>query len=467
MLAVSNQAKFHPRVVHDIKRELGKVLARFGTTDNQTTNTPKNNFEESLRTLISLTKEECYDHSIFDDIVLLLSSKRSYKYLSVVLQNSLIKNFKCRNLWYQTGIALMSVGKYQEALIIFKECLTYNSGDPNLLLLCSKIYLNYLNDPEKALECVSKVQKPNDFWKIKCNLHFGIIYSQLSYRETSLQGRQTIQVKSLDYLLGASQLDDNDSMINYQIAIQYAELREIKKAFHFVKKSLQNQSHIQGWILLANLYSSVKEFSNVSTTIKTALFEFPNNIQLLLLQAEVEELENETKAFKSFKTIVDSLDRPENEKYSYEELEIFLRITNSYRRMKRFTEALDLMKKKKLEELGAEYHFINGRILEDTKKLTEALEEYQNCIILHPNHFGAQERMGVIYSNNPQTHVLAKSYLQSSVRLNPTSFEAWYHLGVVTKKMGDFEEASDSFITSIKLQKTSPLIPYSSIKRNI
>lgn len=465
MLAAKD-IKLHPRVIHDMKRELAKVLARFGTNDVNS-NFPRNSFEESLQILVSLTNEECFDTTIFDDLVLLLSSKRYYLILSDILQNSLIKNFRDKKLWNLTGHALMSAGKYQEALSIFNECLTFNE-DPKLLLLCSKIYLNNLNDIEKALEYVNRASKSSEFWKLKCNLHYGIIYSLLALKETSLQGRQNLQLRSLDYLLKAAETDSNDSMINYQIALQYAELREIKKAFNYVRLSLQNQSHIQGWILLANLYSATKDFSNVSQTIKTALFEFENNTLLLLIQAEVEELENETKAFKSYKSIVDSLEKTEQDNpYTRDELEIFLRISNAYRRMKRFTEASELIKKKNLELLGSEYHFINGRILEDTKKLTEALEEYQNCILLTPNHVGAQERMGIIYSLTPQNLVLAKSFLQSSVRLDPTSFEAWYHLGVVTKKMGDFEEASDSFITSIKLQKTSPLIPFTSLKRNI
>ena len=142
-----------------------------------------------------------------------------------------------------------------------------------------------------------------------------------------------------------------------------------------------------------------------------------------------------------------------------------MKIANSYRRIKKYTEANDLLKKKVFpESLSAELHYVYGRIFEENKKYNEALEQYNSALVKDSNHSMTQERMGVVYTSQ-QNYILARIYLQSAVRLNPTSFEGWYFLGIASKKIGELDQASDCFFTSIKLNKTSPLIPFSSLKK--
>jgi tetratricopeptide (TPR) repeat protein len=340
-----------------------------------------------------------------------------------------------------------------------------NPNNAKISLLLAKTYLNHLNDTNKALLSLGRYNEYGPFWQTKCHFYLGIIHSQLAVKETSLQGRKKEFLLSLEHLAKASEIDQNDPIGNFYIALAYAEMREVKKAFNFVRLSLASQSHVSGWILLALLYSSIKEFDNVNETLKAALGDFANNYFLMLLQCEVEEIESEVKAVKSYKSLLEAMElTPLSDKS--EENEILFRVANAYRRMKRIPEAMDVIKKKTHPGLEAEFHFLNGRIFEDTKKIPEAIDIYETTLIKDASHVGAQERLAIIYASQ-QNYVLSRSFLNSAVRLDPTNFECWYQLGTIMKKLGDLDEAGDCFITSVQLSTTAPMMPFSIIKRKI
>eukprot|EP01113_Clastostelium_recurvatum_P034207 TRINITY_DN4611_c0_g1_i2.p1 TRINITY_DN4611_c0_g1~~TRINITY_DN4611_c0_g1_i2.p1 ORF type:complete len:910 (-),score=285.90 TRINITY_DN4611_c0_g1_i2:18-2747(-) len=71
---------------------------------------------------------------------------------------------------------------------------------------------------------------------------------------------------------------------------------------------------------------------------------------------------------------------------------------------------------------------------------------------------------------SPQTneaHLLAENYLSGALRTDPTSHQAWMELGRLLKDAGQEKRASDCFLRAIELEKTAPIVPFSSIPREI
>lgn len=90
-------------------------------------------------------------------------------------------------------------------------------------------------------------------------------------------------MKAIEILTRARELDKHDPIICYHLALQYAEIREIRKAFRFVKKSLAiDSTNADAWILLILLFSAEKDFKNTAKAIKLAKAEHPNNIKYVL-----------------------------------------------------------------------------------------------------------------------------------------------------------------------------------------
>jgi tetratricopeptide (TPR) repeat protein len=113
-----------------------------------------------------------------------------------------------------------------------------------------------------------------------------------------------------------------------------------------------------------------------------------------------------------------------------------------------------------LRIVSAGVHYQQGRYYEDGKGfLSEAMAEYETALVDYPNHKESLLQLGVMQYLNKKL-MLAKSYLQSAVRVDPNYYEAWYHLGMVVKQMGELEESSECFMASLKLEKTAPYIPY-------
>jgi len=116
---------------------------------------------------------------------------------------------------------------------------------------------------------------------------------------------------------------------------------------------------------------------------------------------------------------------------------------------------------KQIQLLCADICFHEGRYREDTGDIESATKRYESALVCNANHLQALVRLGVVLHTQDQTKcMLARSFLQTAVQVDPSSYEAWYHLGMVQKMMGDLSGSSESLMASLKLEQTSALIPF-------
>ena len=59
----------------------------------------------------------------------------------------------------------------------------------------------------------------------------------------------------------------------------------------------------------------------------------------------------------------------------------------------------------------------------------------------------------------------AKSYLDNALKVNSSSYKAWSILAQIQQQMKQYEKASNSYLTSLELQRDQPIEPFSSVPR--
>jgi tetratricopeptide (TPR) repeat protein len=409
------------------------------------------------------------------------------------------------------GYSLLSNDENEKALKVFKECVAMSNSDPTYLFMCAKILLN-LNQPKECLEyleMINEIIEENSFWIGNYHHLSGLAYGELSQRDTSIESKRKIQQIAIDHLLKANEKNKDDAKVLLHIALQYAENREIKNAFKYVKLSLDLNSNVESWILLTLLFSSMKDYQKSITCVKTALSEYPSDLQLLLLNARLEEVINESRSFKLYQNIFEILKKKQellfekSTSVSYEGIDVgennnlrqtvlqqkktinlvipdsklkmelcseLLFVADGFRRLKSNKIAIEVIERaKKLlnNKLNSDILFLEGRILEDeSKNVDKIIQSYENVLIKDSNHVGALERIGALLAKKEE-FILSKSYFQSTVLIDPTLYEIWFQLGNVFKKLGDLEESSNCLITAVKLHKTSPIISFDFVKRSL
>lgn len=112
----------------------------------------------------------------------------------------------------------------------------------------------------------------------------GLAYGNLANEAQSRTERHGYEIKALQSLQRALEIDSHNPLIYYHLALQYAEMREIKKAFKMVKKSLSlNPECVDSWLLLSLLFSCEGDLQNAFSTIQAARTEDPTNIEYVTI----------------------------------------------------------------------------------------------------------------------------------------------------------------------------------------
>lgn len=96
----------------------------------------------------------------------------------------------------------------------------------------------------------------------------------------------------------------------------------------------------------------------------------------------------------------------------------------------------------------------------------DAKIHFQNSISINPKHAQALQQLGHTY-HILGNQIIAEKYLKDSLNIDSTRHETWSYLGLVLDAMDEHERATECHLTSIRLEESSPLLPFSIIPRNI
>jgi tetratricopeptide (TPR) repeat protein len=103
-----------------------------------------------------------------------------------------------------------------------------------------------------------------------------------------------------------------------------------------------------------------------------------------------------------------------------------------------------------------------GLLFEDTLRIDDSISTYENSLLIDPNNSKVYIRLAIIYyeKDKEKYSSLSRSYLQNSIRIDPNNYESWYYLAKILKDVNEFVESSNCYLTSLKLLKTNPILPF-------
>ena len=102
-----------------------------------------------------------------------------------------------------------------------------------------------------------------------------------------------------------------------------------------------------------------------------------------------------------------------------------------------------------IDKLTAKADFINGMAYKDLGDTAKAVKCFQFAIEKDQEYYHAYMQLGLIFSarHNP----LAGDYFNNAIRLNPSSIEAYYALGMFMQEHGEYNKAIEAYTKILAL----------------
>eukprot|EP01132_Coremiostelium_polycephalum_P006060 gene6060-7549_t len=147
---------------------------------------------------------------------------------------------------------------------------------------------------------------------------------------------------------------------------------------------------------------------------------------------------------------------------------LWLSLAEAFTQHRMFEDAAScLSQAESINPTNPDVFYQQGYLLEKQDFKLDAIANYQKALAIDASHTNTAIRMAV-YHLVEDDLLMAENNLTTILRsYDPTSHLAWFQLGLVLKAKGEIERASQCFQRAIELDKTSPLIPYSTIPRYI
>lgn len=133
-----------------------------------------------------------------------------------------------------------------------------------------------------------------------------------------------------------------------------------------------------------------------------------------------------------------------------EDVECKLRLAQLYHYLTKYDDELRLIDEAlKLDIHNAQAYFMKGMMFKEKGDTARALSSMQTAVEQDPDHYNAYIQLGVMYAakRNP----IAESYYLNAIKINPSSEEAIYNLGMYYQEMEIWNRAIETYTTLLKL----------------
>lgn len=200
-------------------------------------------------------------------------------------------SFGEQHIWRQYAFSLAALGKHEHAIRALEESSKLVPHDAIQCLMTSRICYEHLGQTKKgldwALQALSKDTK--GLRPSRSQLYVGIGYQQIA-SSTNLKSQKEHYGKlALDALEKAVQLDPNDHLSEYYLALQHAMNYNILDALFHVRIALSLRAeHASSLHLFALLLTANHRSKEALEVIEDAVEEFPDNLHLLHVKAHLE-----------------------------------------------------------------------------------------------------------------------------------------------------------------------------------
>ncbi|XP_069961157.1 tetratricopeptide repeat protein 7B-like isoform X7 [Cherax quadricarinatus] len=237
-----------------------------------------------------------YDNAtaVYDLLCIALARRKQFKILIEVFERAMKFSHEESHVWQQFGLALACGRKDTRALLVLQEVHRLLPAEPHYCLLAARICFQQLGKIEKGLEWVEKALKSseerNSVLAARCHLYYGLGLTLNAYQTQRQTNYHSIRTKALESFIRAQQLDSSDHLVEFYLALHYAQCYHLNEATQHVKLALYLRSaHPHSLHLLILLLSAEKDYEEALELVEAALAEYPENLHLLYVRASLEE----------------------------------------------------------------------------------------------------------------------------------------------------------------------------------
>ncbi|RDY07164.1 Protein NPG1, partial [Mucuna pruriens] len=410
---------------------------------------PKNNLEEAILLLMVLLRNFTlgkikWDPSIMEHLTFALSACGQNCTLAKQLEELTPGVYHRIDRWNFLALCNCVAGENKTALNLLRLSLHKHErpNDLESLLLGARICSE---DPHLGAEgagyaqrAIDNAQGLDEHLKGVGLRMLGLCLGKQAKVSCSDFERSKLQSKALQSLEEAVRLEKNNPDLIFELAIQYAEHRNLSAALSCAKQFFDRtgSSILKGWRLLALVLSAQKRFLEAEVVTDAALDETAKWEQgpLLRLKAKLK---------------ISQL-RP------MDAIEIY-----------RYLLALVQAQKKSSGSQFEDYKINeidvwHGIMYDGRGETQEALITTFNAVLFEPNYVPSKILMGsLMLKMGFEASPVARSLLSDALRIEPTNRMAWYYLGLNHKADGRLIDAADCFQAAFMLEESDPIESFS------
>ncbi|KAK7386821.1 hypothetical protein VNO78_27158 [Psophocarpus tetragonolobus] len=443
---------------------------------------PKNNLEEAILLLMILLRKFSqgkikWDPSIMEHLTFALSACGQTSTLAKQFEELTPGVYHRIDRWCFLALCNSGAGENKSALNLLRMSLHKHERPDDLtsLLLAAKICSE---DPHLAAEgagyaqrAIDNAQGLDEHLKGVGLRMLGLCLGKQAKVSSSDYERSMLQSKALQSLEEAIRLERNNSDLIFELAIQFAEHRNLTAALSFAKQFFDKTggSKLKGWRLLALVLSAQKRFSEAEVVTDAALDETAKWEQgpLLKLKAKLKISQlRPMDAIETYRYLLalvqaqrKSSDSSQVEDYKINEFEVWHGLAALYASLSHWKDAeICVQKAKELKEFSAKTIHAEGIMLDGRGENQEALIAAFNAILFEPNYVPSKILMAsLILKMGFNASPVARSLLSDALRIEPTNRNAWYYLGLTHKTDGRIVDAADCFQAASMLEESDPI----------
>ncbi|KAG0557985.1 hypothetical protein KC19_11G170800 [Ceratodon purpureus] len=455
---------------------------------------PKNNTEEAVLLLLLLLRRNIlskgvFDHSVLDHLAFALSVCGQSGVLAHQYEELLPGTLARTDRWYNLALCYRGAGQDDLALNLLRKSLSpaERPNDVASLLLAANLCaarkeyaMEGVGYAKRALELMS----PELLYMKSRALHIlGVATGTQARVASSDSERGKLHHEAIEALQEAAALESEDPRIVFDLGLEYAMQRQLSRALDCAKRFLDISSGawVEGWRFFALLLTAQERNSEAELVLEAALEESCPWEQGRLLQtrAKIQMAAGERlRAVHTYQQLL-VLVQTSNQSFSFqawnwqknkagrvEEVEVWQDLANLYTELKQWRDAEKCLEKaQELKTYSTVTWCAMGKLHEAQGQPEEALASYKNAVAVDATDVDSKVRLGALLRERGGKHSLpvARSYLAEALQAEPTHEEAWLQMGLLHKAHGHTQEAIDCFEAAVKLEQSSPVVPFSSI----